>query len=95
MPSTQRGQIYRLAGGSWAYRYRDEHKRRRQKGGFGTRSEALEALDDALKTARNPGRARRRDWTVAELVDRYLAQHQASPATIARLQAMKGNHGLR
>ena len=88
MPSVQRGQVYKLDGGSWAYRYRDEHKRRRQKGGFSTRSEALEALDDALKTARNPERSRRRDWTVAELVERYLAQHQASPATIARLNAM-------
>jgi integrase len=88
MPSVQRGQVYRLGGGSWAYRYRDEHKRRRQKGGFPTRSEALEALDDALRTARNPERARRRDWTVSELVTRYMAQHQASPATIARLRAM-------
>jgi hypothetical protein len=88
MPSVQRGQVYRLAGGSWAYRYRDEHKRRRQRGGFATRTEALEALDDALRTARNPERARRRDWTVSELVVRYMAQHQASPATIARLTAM-------
>jgi hypothetical protein len=38
MPSVQRGQVYRLDGGSWAYRYRDEHKRRRQRGGFATRS---------------------------------------------------------
>jgi len=88
MPSSQRGEIKKLAGGSWAYRYRDEHKRRRQKGGFGTRSEALEALDDALKTARNPDRAQRRDWTVDELVSRYLAQHQAAPATISRLTYM-------
>jgi integrase len=88
MPSVQRGQVYRLDGGSWAYRYRDEHKRRRQRGGFATRSEALEALDDALRTARNPERAIRRDWTVSELVVRYMAQHQAAPATIARLNAM-------
>jgi hypothetical protein len=88
MPSVQRGQVYKLVGGSWAYRYRDEFKRRRQKGGFPTRTEALEALDDALKTARNPERTRRRELTVSELVDRYLAQHQASPATIARLKAM-------
>jgi integrase len=88
MPSVQRGQLYKLAGGSWAYRYRDEHKRRRQKGGFLTRSEALEALGDALKTARNPERARRRDWTVTELAIRYLAQHQPAPATIARLTYM-------
>ena len=26
MPSVQRGQVYKLAGGSWAYRYRDERE---------------------------------------------------------------------
>src|SRR5262245_51042313 len=90
MPSVQRGQIYRLGGGSWAYRYRDDRRKRRQVGGFATRAEAVEALDDALKLARNPERARRRDWTLAELVERYLAQHQAAPATMARLTLMTG-----
>jgi hypothetical protein len=32
----------------------------------------------------SPRDDRRRDWTVTELVIRYLAQHQAAPATIAR-----------
>jgi len=90
MPSVQRGQIYRLGGGSWAYRYRDERKQRKQVGGFSTRAEAVEALDDALKLARNPERARRRDWTLDELVERYLAQHQAATATMARLTLMTG-----
>ncbi len=34
-----------LAGGSWAYRYRDERRRRRQTGGFKTNGEARDALD--------------------------------------------------
>jgi integrase len=88
MPSVQRGQVFKLGGGSWAFRYYDERRRRRQRGGFASRSEALGALDDALRTARNPKRARRRDWTVSELVERHMAQHQAAPATIARLNAM-------
>jgi hypothetical protein len=89
MPSVQRGQVYKLGGGSWAYRYRDEHGRRRQRGGFKTKGEASDALSDALDVARlGPLAAARRDWTVAELVERYLAQHQAAPATIARLTAM-------
>ncbi len=43
----------------------------------------------ALERARlGPLVAARLDWTVAELVGRYLEQHQAAPATIARLRAM-------
>src|SRR5918995_423770 len=88
MPSVQRGQVYKLDGGSWAYRYRD-HGRRRQVGGFKTKGEAREALDAALELVRlGPLAAARRNWTLAELVERYLAQHQAAPATIARLRAM-------
>jgi integrase len=88
MPSVQRGQVYKLAGGSWAYRYRD-HGRRRQVGGFNTKGEARDALDVALERVRlGPLVAARRNWTLAELVERYLAQHQAAPATIARLRAM-------
>jgi integrase len=87
LPSAQRGQVYRLGGGSWAYRFYDEHGRRRQKGGFATRSEALEALNDALKTARNPERARSRELTVRQLVDEYLGQHIAEENTITTLRA--------
>ena len=88
MPSVQRGQVFKLDGGSWAYRYR-EHGRRRQVGGFKTKGEARDALDVALERLRlGPLVAARRNWTLAELVERYLAQHQAAPATIARLRAM-------
>ena len=88
MPAVQRGELKKLGGGSWAFRYRD-HGRRRQVGGFKTKGEAGEALDAALDRARlGPLVAARRNWTLAELVERYLAQHQAAPATIARLRAM-------
>ncbi|MET1009692.1 MAG: site-specific integrase [Gaiellaceae bacterium] len=89
MPSVQRGQVFKLGGGSWAYRFRDEHGRRRQVGGFRTKGEGRLKLEEALERARlGPLAASRRDWTLSELVDRYLEQHQASPATIARLKAM-------
>jgi integrase len=88
MPSVQQGQVYKLAGGSWAYRFWS-NGRRPQVGGFKTKGEARAALDLALERARlGPLAAARREWTLAELVDRYLAQHQAAPATIARLKAM-------
>jgi hypothetical protein len=96
MPTVQRGQTYKLQSRDpetgrplWAYRYRDEHGRRRQVGGFRSKTEAGTALDAALERARlGPLAAARRDWTLSELVDRYLEQHQAAPATIARLKAM-------
>ena len=47
MPAIQRGQVRKLAGGSWAYRYRDENGRRRQVGGFRTKGEASQALASA------------------------------------------------
>ena len=79
MPSVQRGQVYKLGGGSWAYRCRDEHGRRRQVGGFRTKGEARTALDAALTLSRGgPQVSERRDWTLAQLVDAYLAQHQVS-----------------
>src|SRR3712207_6615081 len=86
MPAVQRGQVYKLKGGSWAYRYYDAHRVRRQRGGFRTKSEAAAALGETLAEVRlGPAGAVRRAWTVAELVDRYLGQHQAEPATIANL----------
>jgi hypothetical protein len=89
MPAIQRGQVRKLTGGSWAYRYYDENGRRRQVGGFGTKGEASAAVSLALDRARlGPLAAARQDWTLGELVNRYLEQHQAAPATIARLRAM-------
>jgi len=79
VPSIQRGQVYKLDGGSWAYRYRDEHGQRRQVGGFRTKGETREALEGALRASQGGSRAsERRGWTLAQLVDAYLAQHQVS-----------------
>ena len=76
MPSVQRGQVYRLSGGSWAYRYRDEHGCRRQVGGFQTKGAASDALSVALQRAKL-GPLYRRDLTIRELVGEYLEQHAA------------------
>jgi hypothetical protein len=87
MPSVQRGQVYKLTGGSWAFRYRDARGRRRQRGGFQTKGEASEALAHALTEARlGPLAAERREWTVSQLVDRYIEQHQVEPWTLEVLR---------
>jgi integrase len=87
MPSVQRGQVYKLNGGSWAFRYRDAHGQRRQVGGFRTKGEASASLDHALNEARlGPLAAERREWTLAQLVDRYLEQHQVEPWTLEVLR---------
>jgi hypothetical protein len=83
MPAVQRGQTVKLAD-SWAYRYRDATGKRRQVGGFRSRSEARAVLDETLRRMRLGG-LYREEVTLAELVDRYLAQHQADPATIRKL----------
>jgi integrase len=80
MPSVQRGQVFKLAGGSWAYRYYDANGNRRQLGRFATKGEASRALEKALRRHRDP-------ITVGELVDEYLAQHIAEANTIATLTA--------
>jgi hypothetical protein len=48
MPSVQRGQVFKLDGGSWAFRYYDEHGTRHQRGGFQTRTEAAAKLEHTL-----------------------------------------------
>lgn len=83
MPSRQRGQVFKLDGGGWAFRYRDTSGRRPQVGGFETKGEASEALRQALD-ARRPSAARRR--TVRETVADYLAQHDVDPATTEKLR---------
>jgi integrase len=87
MPAIQRGQIYKLAGGTWAYRFRDENGRRRQVGGFRTKGEASLALASALNFARLGALGVPRDITVSQLAERYLAQHDVDPVTIDRLRS--------
>ena len=58
--AVQRGQVHKLAGGSWAYRYRDEHGQRRQHGGYATKGEASER---SPRARRRPARTARRRTT--------------------------------
>jgi integrase len=83
--SSQRGQIFRAPAGSWAIRFYDAHGRRRQSNGFRTKSEAHRALEEELRRVRL-GPAFRPEVPLRELVDRYLAQHEAAPATLVFLR---------
>jgi hypothetical protein len=73
------GEIKRTAGG-WAIRYRDGHGVRRQSGGFRTKAEAKQVLDDALRKARL-GPLYQPDVPLRELVDVFLEQYQGAPAS--------------
>jgi integrase len=86
MPSSQRGQVFRRRGRSWAYRYYDADGQRHEVAGWKTRREASAALDHALDGVRL-GPLARRDLTLQELVDEYLAQHIAEQNTIRTLTA--------
>src|SRR5579859_7106778 len=85
----QHGQVLKLHGcrsdgkARWAYRYRIDGRcsKRPQVGGFVTREEAERALKRELVRLR-PGR----DMTLAELVEKYLRIHQATPSTIEKLR---------
>lgn len=89
----QQGQLVKLkktardGGELWAYRYRagGRSAKRVQRGGFGSERDAREALERALQTLwRKDGVAR--TLTLAELVDAYLAQHDADAVTIEKLR---------
>jgi len=73
------GEIKRTTGG-WAIRYRDARGIRRQRGGFRTKGEAKAVLDDELRKARL-GPLYRPEVTLRELVDAFLDQYQAAPAS--------------
>src|SRR3954471_20428918 len=77
------GEIKRTAGG-WAIRYRDGHGVRRQRGGFRTKAEAKQVLDDALRKARL-GPLYQPDVTLQQLVDAFLDQYQGAPSSKDRL----------
>lgn len=90
---TQLGQVFRLKAAAangdalWAYRYRTGGRgaRRVQRGGFPSERDAGEALERALeRLRRSSGTAS--GTTLAELVDEYLAQHDAQAETIQKLR---------
>jgi len=74
-------------GALWAFRYRTggRDSERVQRGGFATEGDARAALERALeKLRRVNGTAR--VLTLAELVEQYLAQHEAAPVTLEKLR---------
>jgi hypothetical protein len=89
----QQGQVFpmRSYGPSgaplWAYRYRSGGRgsRRVQHGGFVSEQDARESLDRVLKRVRRAN-GNGSMLTLAELVDEYLAQHDAQPETIEKLR---------
>jgi integrase len=87
MAEWQRGQVYRLKNGTWAYRYRDRRTDKKpQVGGFPTKAAASAALNETLAAMR-AGRPLKEDVTFDDLCDRYLAAHDADLLTINRLAA--------
>jgi hypothetical protein len=70
----------------WAYRYRTggPGSRRLQRGGFCSERDAAEALEWALERLRRQ-KGVGGTLTLKELVDEYLAQHDAEPETIDKL----------
>lgn len=89
----QQGQVFKLASqdgdGSvlWAYRHRQGGRgsKRVQRGGFATERDARDALERSLdKLRREDGSAK--VLTLGELVEQYLAQHDAAPVTLEKLR---------
>jgi hypothetical protein len=71
----------------WGYRYRlgGRDAARVQKGGYASEHDARQALNRALeRVRRSQGIAR--TPTLTELVDEYLAQHDAQPETVEKLR---------
>ena len=89
----QQGQVFELTSTGaqgmrlWAYRYRIGGRagQRVQRGGFATEQDARAALERALQALRRE-RGDARTLTLAELVEEYLAQHEASQATLQKLR---------
>lgn len=90
----QRGEVFKR--GSWKYRhYVNENGRRARRtvGGFANRDEALVALEAALRYDRLGELATvvyPEKLTLGQLVDEYVAQHQAEPSTLRTLRHRLG-----
>jgi integrase len=89
----QQGQVFKLTSTDaqglplWAYRYRigGRDGQRVQRGGFACEEDARAALRRTLEKLRRRGIVGRMP-TLAEFVDEYLAQHEASPVTLEKLR---------
>jgi hypothetical protein len=92
MPSLQRGTVQKRSSGNWAARWCDENGKAKLRGGFDTRSEALEHLATVLPAVQalrrgDVGALRRRQMpTLGELAAEFTGQHVAEASTIASLE---------
>ena len=91
MPSVQRGTVTRR-GKRWLVRWYDDQGNRKARGGFETRTEALEHLAavlpniQALRRGDHAALRRRTMPTLGELADEFTSQHVAEDTTIASLK---------
>lgn len=87
MPSTQRGQAYRLGSAKWGLRYYDAAGARRRKSPFPSKSAALAHYRDVIEPALRGELPAKRALALSEFVALYLERHAADvrPRTIATL----------
>lgn len=92
MPSVQRGSVRKRPSGNWEARWYDDCGSRHTKGGFATKTEALDFLDPKVKDVLAVRRGdvatlrRRRMPTLGELADEFTGQHVAEQSTIDSLK---------
>ena len=91
MPSVQRGQVRKRPSGRWSARFYDDAGRRRERGGFASRSDAVAwmngKVEEVAALRRGDPTATRPALTVSELARRYLDQHDVDPVTTERLRS--------
>jgi len=87
------GEIKRAPTG-WAIRYRDGRGVRRQRGGFRTKAEAKDVLEEELRKARL-GPLFQPEVTLRELVDVFMEQYDAAPSSRERLRQQLAKATLR
>src|SRR5437764_492265 len=92
MPAKQRGTVIKRGPGNWQARYRDEDGQQRGQSGFTTKTDAREWLDGklpevaALRRGEMAALRRRTPPTLGELVEEFLAQHNAEKNTLRGLR---------
>jgi integrase len=87
MPSTQRGQAYKLRSGRWGLRYYDAQGARQRKSPFPSKSAALAYYRDVVELGLRGEPSAKPDLTFAEFAASYIERHAADvrPRTIATL----------
>ena len=78
MPSTQRGQAYKLGSGRWGLRYYDADGVRRRKSPFPSKSAALAHYREIILPGLIGGQAAAPQLTLTEFVAVYLDRHAAN-----------------